>query len=108
MPVDNNRLLMELDKFRREINRDVINPVFPELSIEDIKPMINMVAQARASYIKELMDLASVCQETPPSEQQVNQLRHRRETFEELVAAANALETVISREYLDVKASRGG
>ena len=41
-----------------------------------------------------------------PSKDQVRQLRTIRETFDELVAAANALETVIQRGYLDVKTSR--
>jgi len=103
MSQDNNRLLLELEKQRRDINRDLINPKIPELSLEGLKPVLAMIAQARAAYIKELLDMARVTGGQAPSPDQVRQLRACRETFDELVAAMNALETVIQREYLDVK-----
>jgi len=103
MPINNNRLLLELEKHRREINREIINPQFPKLALEDLKPLLTMVAHARAAYVRELLDIASVSNEQLPSPDQVRQLKHCRETFEELVAAANALETLVSRDYLDVQ-----
>lgn len=103
MAMDNNRLLMQLDKFRREINREIINPELPELSVEDLKPMLRMVAHARAQYVCELLEVAGQCESGLPSPEQIRQLRDCREMYEELVAAANALETVIQRDYLDVK-----
>jgi len=105
MPISNNRLLLELEKHRREINREIINPQFPELAVADLKPMLTMVAHARAAYVRELLDIANVSPDGVPSQDQINQLRCHRETYEELVAAANALETVIQRDYLDVKTS---
>jgi hypothetical protein len=106
MPINNNRLLLELEKHRREINREIINPQFPELSLEDLKPLLTMVAHARAAYVRELLDIANVSHDQAPSQDQINQLRRCRETFDELVAAANALETVIQRDYLDVRSGR--
>lgn len=97
-----NRLLLELEGLRREINRGIINPLVPELALDDLKPIINMVARARADYVKALIDLAANVGDEAPSIEQAKQLRDRRVIFEELVDAMNALETVIQREYMDV------
>jgi len=105
MAVTNNRLLLELEKYRREINRTIINPIIPELSLTDLKPLLTMVAHARAAYISELLSIANSSADSVPSADQVKQLRARRETFDELVTAVNALETVIQRDYLDVKST---
>lgn len=107
MPVENNRLLLELEKFRRDINRGVINPEMPELSLEDLKPVLTMIAHTRASYLRELIDIARLCPESGPSPDQIRHLKHCRDTYEELVAAMNALETAIQRDYLDVRPSKG-
>lgn len=105
MDMENNRLLMQLDKYRREVNREVLNPAIPELAIEDLKPMLGMVAQARTHYVSELLEIARVSGDNLPSPEQIRQLKVCRETYDELVAAANALEAVIQRGYLDVKSS---
>ncbi|GAA0791330.1 hypothetical protein [Marinobacterium sediminicola] len=102
MSTDNNRLLLELDRYRREINRDIINPRFPELRMEDLKPVLTMVAHARADFVSQLLELAESGSGEPPAPEQIATLKRSRETFEELVAAVNALESVISRDYLDV------
>jgi hypothetical protein len=101
-----NRLLIELERIRKEINREVINPLVPELALADLAPLLTMVANARADYVKELLDLAQTTEGEAPSLDRVNELRNRRVIFEELVTATNALETVIQREYMDVKDSR--
>ncbi|MHA7878677.1 MAG: hypothetical protein ACX931_02725 [Saccharospirillum sp.] len=106
MTVDNNRLLLELDKRRRDINRDILNPAIPELSLEDLDPVLTMVANARLAYIQELLEIARMTPDTGPSVEQIKQLRNCRITYDELVSAVNALETVIQRDYLDVKKIR--
>ncbi|KDE40362.1 MAG: hypothetical protein ACK4L8_01900 [Nitrincola lacisaponensis] len=108
MTVSNNRLMLELEKFRREINRAIINPMIPELSLEDLKPLLSMVAHSRAAYVTELLEIAKLSPDTVPSADQIKQLRQCRETFDELVKAVNALETVIQRDYLDVKSRDRG
>ncbi len=97
MSTENNRLLLELDKTIREINRRVINPEIPELNLEDLNPVMELVARARSIYLKELFDMASP--------DQLKQLRYLRLSFEELREGAQALEAAIQRGYLDV--SRG-
>ena len=106
MSVDNNRMLLELDKLRREINRETISPVIPALSLDELKPMLTMVASARAQYVRELLDLAKLSPDAKPTPPQIERLRHYREAYDELVKAAHALETVIEREYLDIKPTR--
>lgn len=106
MDIDNNRLLLELEKQRREINRSIINAAIPELSLEALNPLLTMVAQARKNYLCCLTDMANVCQGKAPDSQQIATLRTFRETYDELVSAANALETAIQRDYLDVRATR--
>jgi len=107
MSTDNNRLLLELEKHRRDINRDIINPHVPELALTDLKPVLSMVAHARADYIKTLLSLADSSEGQTPALEAINELKRRRETYQELVDAVNALESVISRDYLDVKSTRG-
>jgi len=88
--VDHNRLLLEMEQTRREVNRGVINP------------MVEMIAHARAAYVAELFRLA---QETggKKAPENVDELRRLRQDFQELVDAANAVETMIKRGYVDVK-----
>lgn len=106
MSTDNNRLLLELEKYRRDINREIINPHVPELALTDLKPVLSMVAHARADYIKALLALAEHHSDKLPSAEAIGELKRRRETYQELVDAVNALESVISRDYLDVKSTR--
>lgn len=99
---DNRRLLLKLEQTRKEINRAIINPEIKTLELQDLKPIVEMVSRARAAYVAELFRLAAETPEdqTPPS---IAYLRQLRETFDELVAATNALETMIERGYVDVK-----
>lgn len=98
---DSNRLLLELEKLRRDINRDIMNPAIPCLSVDDMRPIITMAARARLSYLQELIDIAKLSPEMP-SHEQISLLSQQRERYEELRAAVNALETAIDRGYLDV------
>lgn len=101
--LDHNRLLLEIDNRIRELNRRIINPVIPELALDDLSPVLKLVAMARAAYLKELFDLAGVVGEQIPSPGQVTKLSHLRTTYEELVTGVQALESAIERGYLDVQ-----
>jgi hypothetical protein len=98
-----NRLLLEIDREIRELNRETINPRVPNLTVADLKPVMELVARARADYLQELFDLASVCGERKPSTDQIRHLRNLRLTFEELVSGAQALNLAVERGYLDVE-----
>ena len=40
----NKRLLLELDKHRRDINKKAINANVDDLNLDKLKPIVNMVA----------------------------------------------------------------
>ena len=103
MPSDKNRLLLEIEKNIKEVNREVINPEIPELKLNDVMPVMRMVARARAAYLKALFELSAVTDNEMPSPDQIKQLRLLRVIYDELVSGAQALETAIQRGYLDVE-----
>jgi len=88
----------------KEVTRDTINPLFPELSLDDIKPIMDVVALARANYIKELFK----CSEISKNDKQitaetVKDLRADRLIYDELVEAYKVLDASIEHGYLDVE-----
>ncbi len=100
--LDIKRLLMQLEKSIREINRDIINPEIAELKLADLGPVVKMVARSRADYLKALFEMARDLENTPPSSAQIHKLKQYREAYEELLKGSVALETAIERGYLDV------
>jgi len=103
--IDNNRLLLEISKQVREINRETINPEIPEIKQDDLNPIIKLVAKARAVYVKEVFDISHMSDEDDilPSKDQIRHLKNLRESYDELLQAAHAVETAIERGYLDVQ-----
>jgi len=99
---DHNRLLLQIERAMRTINQETLDPVFPELSLADFDPAIAMVARTRAAYLSEFLDIARACDGKLPSGEQIRRLRALRESYEEQIAAAQALETALQREYLSV------
>jgi hypothetical protein len=102
MATENRRLLIAIDSEIREINRENINPLFEELKLSDLTPVIEMVAKARANYLRALYDIARQSPDGQPSTDDIEQLAGLRHVYEELVKGIQALETAIEREYLDV------
>ncbi|WP_135076410.1 hypothetical protein [Terasakiella sp. SH-1] len=100
--IERNRLKLQMDKALREVNREVINPDVPELTLHKIEPIFRLVAKARAAYLKELFEVTKICGDDLPNPEQVKQLKQHRKAFEELRHASQALETAIEAGYLDV------
>lgn len=98
----NKRLLLELDKHRRDVNKKVISSNVDDLNIDKLKPVVDMVANSRASYIGALMKLSNSKSDSSPTIREMDELKEKRKEFEELVAATNALEVAIEREYVDI------
>ncbi len=105
MSQDINRMLMELERSMRSINREVINPEIRELTIDSLRPVIRLIAQARARYLKALFELGEERSGKTPDDGQLEELGRLRHTYEEMAHAARALETAIQRGYLDVRPS---
>jgi hypothetical protein len=96
---------MELERHMRAINRELINPEIKALSLADLRPVLTLVAHARARYLKQLFDLGAVVDTEPLTGEQFERLRTFRLEYEELAAGAKALETAIQRGYIDVASS---
>jgi hypothetical protein len=91
----------------RQLNQDIINPAIPELTLDDLVPVMTMVASARRDYLQELMAVANATSGELPSVDQIKSLRNFRLLYEELLSGAQALETAIERGYLDVGTVNG-
>jgi len=101
--LERNRLLLQVDKRMREINKNTINPEIPELKLADLEPVIELVARTRGAYLKELFDVTEAVGDDLPSPAQLKQLASFRLMYEELVKGADALDAALERGYLDVK-----
>lgn len=96
---------MELDKHRREVNRATINPSLSAVDADMLLPVVKTCARARADFIEYFVEICDGDNEDNCTPEQIKQLKQFRMAYEELVSAANALETVIKRGYVDVKIS---
>ncbi len=101
--LEHNRLLLELNRAIQNVNRDIINPLIPELTLDGLTPVMSMVARARGEYLKALFTITDSAAEGLPSSVDTERLKAKREAYEELLAGAKALEVAIERGYLDVR-----
>jgi hypothetical protein len=106
MNQDTNRLLLELERNMRAINREIINPQIDALTLDDLRPILSLVAHARARYLRALFDLGATVEEEAPNDEQFARLAKLRSEYEELVSGAKALETAVQRGYLDVGSNK--
>ncbi|HPE81625.1 MAG: hypothetical protein R3E46_16990 [Sedimenticolaceae bacterium] len=106
MNPDINRLLMELERTMRSVNHEVINPQIQALTIDGLRPVLSLVANARARYLKALFDLGASTNDESPTESQLDDLGKLRRAYDELVNGAKALETAIQRGYLDIQSGK--
>lgn len=104
MPSDDRdigRALMVMHDLLREINRETIHGIVPNMDAQRLKPFFTMVARARALYIKKLIDLPAGKSDMP-TEAQVKELNLLRRSYDELIHGAQMIETAIERGYIDV------
>lgn len=101
------RFLSEVEQDIRTANTRIIHERIPALSREAIHAFAVTVGRLRARYLEAAFKLGIDEHGDPPDEQQVNELRRRREMFEEARAAFDALQHAISRGYIDVEGLHG-
>ncbi len=99
-----NRLIMQFEQLMKTANREQINPKIDELTIENLNPIVNLVARSRAEYIEQLYSLCKKYEDKEefPSTEEMQKLRAYRLRFEELADGSKAIETSIQRGYLDL------
>jgi hypothetical protein len=76
---DNNRLMLELEQMRSTINRNTIGPEIRQLTQAQLAPIVTVVAEARAAYIKSVFELAE--DGGVPSSKQISTLCEHRIAF---------------------------
>lgn len=105
MDAEKNRLLLSFEQLLRETNREIINPVINELSLDDLKPVVELVARARAAYLKALYELSLSHKQSKslPSDPEMNELQALRKRFLDLADGAKSIEVAIQRDYLDIR-----
>lgn len=102
---DINRFLLQFEQLMRTANREHINPKIEELALEDLNPIVELVARTRAAYLENLQQLCKKYQGSDelPSNEEMQRLRAYRNRFIELADGAKSFEISIQRGYLDLK-----
>lgn len=102
---DTNRLILQFEHLLRQVNRERINPVIEDLSIEDLIPVIDLVARCRASYLKHLYDLSKKYYDTDqfPTSDELKKLKAYRNRYIEVADGSKSVEASIQRGYLNLK-----
>lgn len=102
---DINRLLMQFEHLLKQANRERINPEIEELAIDDLQPLVDLVARSRAAYLKELYDLSKRYngKSELPTSDELDHLKASRARFLDLADGAKSIEICIQRGYLDLK-----
>ncbi len=89
----------------KTLNREVLNPDLPKLTIKGLEPTLRMVAKMRSTYLQAVLELAKASSDKNPSTRQIAELRNTRVCYEEVASGAKALEIAIKRGYVDVACS---
>ncbi|CCQ72738.1 hypothetical protein [Magnetospira sp. QH-2] len=98
-----NRLRFMMETAVKQANREILDPMIPELTAETIKPIVDATARMRGEYLMALFAVADTVSSGNLSMSSVERLRELRVAYDELAHAFQALETAIERGYLTVK-----
>lgn len=108
--VDDYRGLLEQQRFLDEIeqgvrfaNREIINKRIPELTTDNILAFAVAVGRLRARYLEAAFKLGIDEHGELPNPSDVQELKRRREMYEEARQAFEALRYAIERGYVDVQ-----
>lgn len=101
-------LFHALEQGITEANRQCITALVPTVSRDTILAMAVAVARLRARYLEAACSLGAMEDDSLPDEPKMNQLKKRREMFEEGRAAYEALRHSIERGYVVVDELAGG
>ncbi len=105
--MEQKRFLAHIEQGLRVANRQIIHERIEALSTDAILAFAVSVGRLRARYLKAAFELAINEQGDPPDRAQIDELRTRREMYEEARAAFEALREAIEKGYIDID-SLGG
>jgi hypothetical protein len=105
---DIQRFLQELEQGIRDINREHINALIPALTRETILSLESSVARLRARSLEAVCGIQGAAGGKSPDPATVAVLREKREAFEEVRKAHEALLYAVGRGYVDISELKSG
>lgn len=97
------RFLGEVEQGIRFANREVIHKLIPAITKDSVLTFAVVVGRLRARYLEAAFNLGAGEHGDAPEQAKINELKMRREMYEEVRAAFEALRDAIEKGYLDVQ-----
>jgi hypothetical protein len=96
------RFLGEVEQGIRFANREIIHDIIPQLDKDTVLAFAVAIGRLRARYLEAAFKLGVNEHGDPPKEDEITELRRRREMFEEARNAFDALRDAIEKGYVDI------
>ena len=93
--------LLEIEKTVFEANQRILLEKVPSFDSDNFLRFANLVAETRANYIRMALEVSRLKQQ--PDIGVIDQLRKQRLSYEELLAAFEAMQRVLERGYVRLK-----
>lgn len=97
------RFLNDIEQGVRIANREIIHKHIPTLTKDTVLAFTVAIARLRARYLETAFRAADGDKGEPLDQAQINDLRLRREAYEEAKSAFSALRYAIEQGYVDVE-----
>jgi hypothetical protein len=101
-PTRQQRFLANVETMTRAANREIIHKHMTAVTADDVTRLAVMVAELRARYLKAAMGLVDREGGVAPDAGEVSKLARARETYDEAVAAFEAMRRAIERGYVNI------
>lgn|SRR5258708_33253159 len=93
--------ILEIDKVIFETNQRIMLEKVPTLDSDSFLRFSHLVAETRANYIRMALEVSKLSHQ--PDIGVIEQLRKQRLSYEELLAAFEAMQRVLERGYVKLK-----
>ena len=81
--IDIQRFKRDLDQAIAVANREIIHPLIPDVIRDSVLPLALSVARLRGWYLQAAFDIAAKDHGDAPDQNEIDELRHHREMYEE-------------------------
>lgn len=100
--MEQNRFFGEIEQGIRAANRLIIHKRLPAIGKDEVLSLAVKVGRLRARYLEAALKIGVGEDGEPPDQAEINELRMRREMFEEAREAFRALRDAINKGYVDI------
>ncbi len=101
--LNQKRFLSDIELGIRLANRDLIHGRIPELNKDKIQNFAVAVGRLRARYLEAAVNMSVNEAGESPAGDYINDLRQKREAYEEARVAFDALRDAVEKGYIDVE-----